>query len=514
MTTTAEQARQRYAELMDFGSAQEAAVVECARHDPLTFGEYAFNFQAQPLHERWHTTWDSTNRSVTWAPPEHGKTFHLVFVRFIHELGRNQNKQLMHVSATAVVPEGTLRRAAEHIAWNERVRRVFPELRIEKFGREQAQNLALWLKRPPGHTDRDPNWVTLGIRNQIHGRRCDGLAGDDFLDFENTYTKAARDKTTARISNTLMGRLSADAFAHFIGYPFFKNDTMCWLAEREGYTFNRYDVMCDPDGNEGPPGLWPDEVRDPITKKPYGWPWERILAKESEVNDLDWVRQWRCRIPADSMALFTWDLMRQAMDKGRGLPLRRPAPPGIVPVTGVDPATGDGSDETVITTGYSAGGMRHTLDVRGGLWDDARLYVELGDILRTYPNHGGILVEDNGFASLLVNTINRADVMAAYGWTPEIINRARVRGYTTGKQKHTASVGLRSLQIDFKNGRTVLPSQPDGKPWPEIRKLTQGFVDYDPGAPTKHTSDWVMSYWLCVEMQRRLGQDIDRRPRI
>ncbi len=515
MTALSVQAREQYDHLIERGRFQSWEIAEACYESADAFGSYCFGHVQQPLHVLWNQIWDENSRSCIWAPPEHGKTYHGVFVRFLWELGRNVHLQLMHVSATAVVPEGTLRAAVRHIIANARLREVFPDLRIDKAGREQANNLALWLHRGVRHTDRDPSWVALGMRNQIHGRRTDGVALDDILDYDNTYTTAARAKTTGRVSNTIMGRMSTEGWVRFFGYPFFKDDTANWFSEREDFHFRRFDVTQSIDGKDGPPGLWPTRVVDEETKKPYGWPWKRIQSKEAEVDDVDWARQWRCRVPSAEMALFTWDLLRQALDKGKGLELGREALGGIAPVTGIDPATGDGSDETVLTTGYSAGGIRHTLDVRGGLWDDVRMYAEMADLLRTYPAHAGFLLEDNAFAMLLVRTLLRADVMSSYGWEPDIINRCRVRGFTTTKKKkHSSAIGVRSLQIDFKNGRTILPSQPDGKPWPAIRKLCQGLVDYDPNLKSKHTSDYVMSYWLCCEMQRNLGQSTGRQPRL
>jgi hypothetical protein len=514
LNTLAAEARQEYDYLMERGKWQSWEIADVARADASVFGEYCFGHEQQPLHELWNDIWDNHARSCIWAPPEHGKTFHGVFVRFIWELGNNIHLQLMHVSATGVVPEGTLRRAAHHIANNARVREVFPGLRIARFGREQANNLALWLERGGMHTDRDPNWVALGMRNQIHGRRTDGVVLDDILDFDNTYTPAARKKTTGRVSNTIMGRVPTEGWIRALGYPFFKDDTMHWLKERTDFYFQRFGIMEDIHGNPGPPGLWPQIVHDPATGKVYGWPWERILAKRLEVDDLDWHRQWCCLTPSEAMALFTWDLLRIALDHGRGMPLGRECPEGIIPVSGIDPATGDGSDETVIVTGYTAGGMRDTLDVRGGLWDDPRLYLEMREVLRMYPSHGGFLVEDNGFQRLLVRTLRRADVMASYGWTKQDIDRCRVLGFTTGKNKHDAKHGVRGLQIDFKNGHTRLPSDHNAQPWDPIRQLCQGLVDYDPNLTSKHASDYVMAYWLCSEMQRRGGQLRTRRPKI
>jgi hypothetical protein len=515
-TAIAEDARVAYQDLMETGRALDPDIVELCRASANVFGAYCFGYEPQPLHIEWNNIWDEYSRVSIWAPPEHGKTFHGVLVRFIWELGNNIHLQLMHASATAVVPTGTLRTAARHIYSNARVRQVFPDLRIDKFGREQANNLALWLRRPGMHTDRDPSWVAIGMGNQIHGRRVDGVCLDDILSYKNTRTPMGRDEVKGNVSNSIMGRVPAGGWIRFLGYPFFRDDCAHWIADQEGFFHRAYDVTCDTDGNPGPPGLWPHETPDPQTGKLYGWPWERVLAKEEETLEIDWWRQWKCRTPADEMSIYNHEMLQWALDLGRGLELGQPAPERIVPASGIDPATGDGSDKTAIHTGYTAGAMRRTLDVRGGLWDDERLYREMQKVLRLYPSHGGFFLEDNAFAKNLVRTLNRPDTMHSYGWTDEDIRRCRVLGFTTtAKNKHDHKVGVRALALDFKNKRTVLPSQPNGKPWPAMRELVQGFIDYDPNKHKKHVSDYVMAYWMCNEMQRLLGQlSGGRRPRI
>lgn len=515
MPTLAEQARDEFQQFKDYGRVQKWRMAEVCQADPNSFGEFCFGHTQQPLHERWNRIMDDYPRSVTWGPPEHGKTFHFAFVRFIWELGRNPHDMLLHVSAQSNVPFGTVTRAAWHIRYNERIHTVFPKLKIAKFGMDPARNWCIWLDRPGMHTDRDPSWTATGMKNPIHGRRSDGILLDDILDYDNTYTPTAREKTTGRVSNTIMGRISAEGWIRFIGYPFFPDDTAHWLAERKDWHFERYDVMNpDENGEDAPPGLWPEPTRDPQTGRLFGWPWKRILAKREDTEDLDWERQWRCRTPAKAMQTFPAVILKRACQKGRGLELGRPCPAGIIPVSGIDPSTGDGSDETVIATGYFAGGMLDVLDLRGGLWDDPTMYGQMRDLLRMYPMHGGFLLESNNFQRLMVRTLNRADTMQSFGWTNDDIMRCRVTGRVTGKEKHDSKVGIRSLQIDFKNERVRLPSDDDGRPWPEVRKLVRGLEQYDPNKKDKHTSDYVIAFWLMVEKMRKTGQISGRKPRI
>jgi len=508
-TALAVQAREEYQDLLDRGRWQSWQMAEVCQADATTFGAYAFSLIPQPLHIEWNDIWDAHARASLWAPPEHGKTFHGVLVRFIWELGNNPNLQLMHASATSVVPNQFIHVAARHIFQNARIHEVFPHLKIDKFGLEQAKNWAIWLKRPGrgAHTDKDPSWVALGMGNQIHGRRCDGVMLDDILSYKNTRTPGGRAEVKGNVSNSIMGRVPQEGWIRFLGYPFFRDDCAHWLADKPNWFHKSYDVTCGLDGEPGPPGLWPIVTPDPQTGKLYGWPWQRVLDKEEETLEIDWWRQWKCRTPSDEMSIFNLDMMVTALERGRGIELGQPVADGIVPASGIDPATGDGSDKTVIHTAYTLEGQHRTVDCRGGLWDDERLYREMRDVLRIYPAHGGFFLEDNAFAKNMVRTLNRPHTMHSYGWTNEDIRRCKVRGFTTtAKNKHDHKVGVRALALDFKNGRSVLPSQSNGKAWPAIRELVQGFIDYDPTKPKKHVSDYVMAYWMSNEMQRVLGQ--------
>jgi hypothetical protein len=348
-----------YQHLIDRGKWQGFEMADVCRASATVFGAYSFGYVPQPLHVEWNDDWDEHNRSSKWAPPEHGKTFHGVLVRFLWELGNNIHLQLMHASATAVVPTGTLRTAARHLYANARIHEVFPEMQIDRFGREQANNLALWLKRPGMHTDRDPSWVALGMGNQIHGRRVDGVCLDDILSFKNTRTPAGRAEVTGNVSNSIMGRVPAEGWIRFLGYPFFRDDCAHHIANLPNFHHKAYDIMQDIDGNPGPPGLWPDVSPDPQTGKLYGWPWQRVLDKEEETLELDWWRQWRCKTPSDEMSIYSVEMMTKALNLGAGIELGQPAPERIIPASGIDPATGEGSDKTAIITWRALGRRAH-----------------------------------------------------------------------------------------------------------------------------------------------------------
>ena len=488
--------------------AKGTDLIEWSRYNINVFSQYCFPVEQQPLHVRWQDLCSKHQYLVLWSPPEHGKTWQLGFLRMLWELGRNPGACFAHFSGTADIPEANLQQIVKHLRFNLRLRSVFPHLQIQDFKRTKGNVLALWLKRPRASLSRDPSLSAMGILGQILGRRLDGILLDDILDQDNTYTRASREKVNARVEDEVLSRPSANCWVRYIGHPWYRDDTGHKLAAKPAYHHVRYDVECDPDGRPGPPALWPKPWVDPESKeRVLGWPWARIVAKRDNTPAVTWHRVWRCRTPSEDVELFPYSLLQLAAQRGQRLSLGRPSPEAATPVTGVDLSTGDGSDLTILCTGYTLAGQGQLLDIRGGLWDDARLYKEMRSLLRLYPEHGGFLVEDNGFQRLIHRTLARPEVMRAYGWRQEELDRMRIRGHTTtGKSKADATVGIHGLAIDFQAGTVALASDAQGKPWPQVDALMQGLQDYDPSQPTRHTSDYVIAYWLCREMQRKLGQ--------
>lgn len=488
------------------GKWKRYEISEVGQANPNVFVEHCFSTKQYPVHRQWQRIANQNNRVVVWSPPEHGKTFQYGFGRLIWLMGKYPTRSFAHLSATADIPEASLDQVAKHIFANAKVREIFPDLKIARFGRTATHIKGIWLERPGGHVDRDPSAIATGVMKQILGRRLDFILLDDIHDFDNTYTKASRAKVKGRISDVVLTRISAEGQIIYIGHPWAKDDAGHWLAEKEGWASYRFDVEENAQGERGA-FWWPEKFVDEMSGRVYGWPWERIVAKKAETDPLTWWRVWKCRTPQEEMELFPYSLILHALQRGRGLGIGRQCPPGIRPVSGVDLATGTGNDMTVITTGYFAGGQRHILDIRAGLWDDPKLYAQMRDILRKYPTHGGFMVEDNGFQQSIVNTLRRAEVMRAYGWRDEDMEKARVLGWTTSaRNKGDAHIGIRALAVDLSTNMLVLPADTSGKPEAPTQRLIEGMQDYDPTEPTVHTSDYLISYWLCCEMMRRLGQ--------
>lgn len=499
-------ARVMFNDLRARGLLKRYEAAELCAANPNNFAEHCFGVEQQPLHERWHDAMRRHRRNLFWCPPEHGKTWQLGFVRMIWELGRDVQRSFAHFSGTADIPDANLEQVAKHIHKNDKVHQVFPHLRVANFKRTKGGTLALWVERPNEHTDRDPSIRAAGILGQIMGWRLDGILMDDVLDFDNTYTRGQRQKLKDRLENEILTRENAEAWMAYIGHPWFRDDAGHWLAAKSGWQSYRYDAECDIDGKPGPPGLWPRAFRDETTGRLSGWPWERLMERKANTDAITWERVWRCRTPSTQQEQFPLGLLLRARERGRGWEMPRPAPEGTVPVSGIDPSTGDGRDLSTIVTVCVQAGQLQVLDVRGGLWDDGRLYREMRTVLRAFPRHAGFLFEDIAFQRLYVRTLKRREVMRSYGWTDDDMDRCRVVGFTTSKKKHDTATGIRSMAVDFQQDRVTFPEGQGPEQRHSVQQLIDGLNDYDPDLPEVHTSDWVMGFWLAYEMQRRLGR--------
>lgn len=515
MAGSSSDAQEQYRDLKKRGRWKRYEIAELAAADVNVFAEHCFgsptrDFEQQPVHVDFHAQCDASPRAVLWTAPEMAKTFQLGFVRGIHRLGNNHDLHRVHVGATAEIPDGTCFAAAKHIHHNEAVREVFPTLRIAKGPVRSPRGMLYFnVERGKGHTDRDYSWLAAGQHQTIMGRRIDDAVLDDVHDFDNTYTKTQTEKVVSKLRKEVLSRLGDEARVVYIGHPWRKHDFGWWASHSAGWTSKRYDIETGLDGtpNQSP---WPKQVRDPNTGKPFGYPWRRVLELRTRADPFEWRTMYRCLYPDDDMELFASEHLRVCLDLGRNMPYPNKAPEGSPCVTGVDVATGSGRDETVLTTMHFAAGRIIVDEIRGGVWDESRMWKEFRNVLRSQPQHLGFMVEDNGMQKWIVETSKRSDVMRAYGWRDDDLRRLRVKGRTTTKQKHAAT-GLRSLAIDIQNHTVVLPSDATGHPVDKVARLISDMEDYDPLARFEHTGDYLISYWYGVEMLRQAGLLVSKR---
>ena len=129
-----------------------------ARHDPALFNAFVLRdeatglpIQLAPHHTAMLHTWDTCDRSVTWAHVDAGKTTNLLGY-VVRELGRDPTQAIGYVSCTAIQGEKFLRAVAAIIENSSELHQVFPNLKPGNVWRQDALTVAA----APSNL-RDPN---------------------------------------------------------------------------------------------------------------------------------------------------------------------------------------------------------------------------------------------------------------------------------------------------------------------------------------------------------------------
>jgi hypothetical protein len=506
------------AKILEFTDLREEIQAREARTDINKAISYIFGVKQWPFHRRLQGFFDANQLATVDAPWGHGKSFQVSIARKLFQLGVNCNENIGMVSNAPELAEQYVDVIRTNIESNERCHKVFPHLRIDKFGRSRG-NLRLTVERPPSNL-KDPSIVAIGIEGSIPGRRWSILDTDDFLDIDSTWTEQARRKTTTRFDQAVLSRLDPNGRHEDVGTPFNLTDTRHVIRAKPGYAYARFDgetgTMHDKAGKLvaqiAVGGLWPELHIDPISKKQSGWPAWRIEWARQNFNPEEFARSIRCIARSGAIAAFKIEDLEYAKALGVQMGLGRmpiPARPGEAVVTGIDLAISkkDVADSTAMHTGTVREGpygrTKVTLDARSGRWELKERLREVLDILRTYPDHAGFRVENNAAQDDFLSILNDHDMIRSVGFEDSDLDRIRVMPHTTtAKYKRDPTIGVRGMSIDFAQKRWALPCGDGMRVEKEIQLLLDGLLSFD---PTSHTSDQVIAAWLFNEATRHTG---------
>ena len=463
---------------------------EFCRRDINTFIEYVFDVEQQPLHEEWQLLWNTKRRSSMDAPIEHGKTFQCSIALPLFRLGNNLHENIAIIGNAPENPEACLDVIINHINNNDRVHQIFPKLELDTVRKEYI------LAKRPLSNDKEPSIRAIGVGGSIIGKRYSGIVLDDIQDFDNTYSETERRKLWTRLESTILGRLIQSGWIADIGTPWHLEDARHRLRKNEDVEFYRYDAM---------DMLWPKQSIDPRTKKVYGWPLERLMQKQRTMSQMEFDRQFRCKASAGSIAAFTAETLQPSLDAGHGLQIGvgGTLDPSVVVVSGIDLAISrrHTGDRTVIFTGQVRNGVKTPLDVRVGRWEIEEIVRQMLEVIDMFPNHRAFLVENNAAQDYLLQVLGNTDMLRVLGARDYHLNRLRVEPFTTtAKKKMDEQTGIRSMSVDFRQGRFVIPCDTNGVMSDHIYEWYNSLTDWD---PLTHTNDILMASWLFSEMARR-----------
>lgn len=461
--------------------------IEACREDINLFAEYVFDGLVQhEFHKKLQTIVNKHNMVCIDAPIEHGKTFQMSILRPLYLLGKNQYETIALISNTGDLPERCLDVITQQILHNPRVTEVFPALKLREKTKTQ-----ITVDRGSS-TEKDPSILAIGVMGSIIGRRFSTIILDDVQDFSNTFSENERKKLWTVIESTILGRLVQTGSLIDIGTPWHVEDARSRLRKMKGFKHYRFNAM---------DMLWPEVYKDKVTGKEYGWPIERLRMKQKQMSALEFDRQFRCEPMSASMAIFSQDSFDKCKVPGLGK-LGRPADNRSIVVSGVDVAISkkDVADETCIFTIAPYDGKKEILDIRRGRWELTEICRQIIDTVRRYPNHRGFRIETNAAQDFLRQALSNSTVMLAIGATEQDLQRINVIAHQTTKKKFDEKTGIRSMQVDFEQGRWIIPCSEDGILEEQLEAWREGLLNFD---PLGHTDDAVMGSYLACEEARR-----------
>jgi hypothetical protein len=488
-------------------------LVVMAREDPIAFCEYVLvdeqtnkPIQQQSFQIDWHEAIDRHDRVVILTSPETGKTQQITIGRSIFALGRDPDtaRIILGSKTQKIASSKFLSTIMRHIEGNPRVREVFPDL---ARGRPWSAREGFTVKRG-GAWDpvKDPSVQPAGPDAAVLGSRCTWACFDDILDIENTRTEYRSDLVLAWLLLQVESRMSHQRAS---GYGVDGKIALLCNAWEE------YDAAHKLARDHG----W-HLVETPIAlpaTRTTAHPWG--LTRWAEVWSQKRIDQWApataprviwCKARSDAQRRFQNAWINKCKRLGQGLTMVHAVdrvPEGCTLVAGVDLATRKGAqhDLTCIFVAMVGPAAAFGVDpgevsvrkplirplwIEVGRWTSPEIKARLADIHDRYP---GIRyrVEDNAAQIYIVQdlAIDKPGM--------------RVRGATTGRNKHHAEHGVEGVAVELSLGLWVIPCEEDPQGLlrcePEIEAWIGEMLSYDPAA---HTGDRLMAAWLAREEAR------------
>lgn len=487
----------------------DADLIVRAREDPNVFVEAIGRIEggvwvgAQAgAHRMWqdHLTRagasGGASTAVVLAPIGHAKSTQITRWRVVWELGRNPNLRVLLMSATTALPEKMLAGIKGDITDNAFVAAVFPRLR-PGFKKGQCD----W-SGSSIHVDRDDNLpdasiTTAGLSSKILGSRFDLIVIDDLLNTDNTLTPYMRAQVWNKVQSEVMSRRPPHlpSRAWFTGHVWTEDDAMAQACQQPGARVLRVGAKVQRSPKTGKVITSADpEWNDTLAWLPLIpslWTHQALAARYAELR-------WAARHMLDNLFMrrggggFDPEGIARALVNGKGVTYKatwNPLATGCPTYTGVDVSSGEGEDFTVIITAVRlASGRRQILEIQSGKWDGPEIVARLQDVYRRY--HSRIAVESNGVQKWLRQWLASDDAVI----TP-------VFDHATGKNKHALSLGIKHMEMELAgSGMWIFPRPLDmlAPPDADMLALCQGAMSFS--KDEKHTSDWLMAWWICWRM--------------
>lgn len=443
------------------------ALATLARDNPAMFAGFVLKdertnapIKLAPMHRAWHDLVSRHDRLLCWSHVESGKSSQIAIARTLWEVCRDPSKRALILSNTHGQATKITRAIAQYIESSSELHEVFPKAVPGTLWTQSALTLRRAVR------SKDPTIQATGMGGHILGSRLDFVVVDDILDFTNTLTQDARQKTWDWFNANVLGRLTLGAKVVVIGNAHHHDDLMHRFAKM-GWTAVRYPVLDDLNNER-----WPER-----------WPRARIEAARvgpEALLPVEFARQLMCVARDDASSKFKEAWIEQAKARGEGKQVATwmaRIPPGYRTFTGIDLAISrsDAADLTALTTLIiHPDGTREILCVESGRWSGIDVVQRAFDAHRRFQSI--VIVENNAAQDLIVQwAANR------YAFP--------IKGFTTGRNKAHPEFGVEAIAAEMGVGKWIIPNE-GGRMHPEVEALVQEMRNFDPRA---HTGDRLMA---------------------
>ena len=464
-------------DLLDQLEEVDQILLERARVDPAAFNAYVLRDEEtgarvhmQPMHLEWQQLITDNKRTLIWSHVESAKTSSISVGRVLFELAKNPKLRVLVLSNTTEQAQRICMTAARYIEQSPELHRVAPHLRPDKSNPWTSHQL--FVERDS--ISKDPSIRAAGVGTNILGARVDFLVVDDILDYENTLTRAQRDKMAAWFPATVEGRLTRKAKVVCVGTAWHKDDIMHTWSKSPEWAAYVYSVITE-DGEM----TWRER-----------WPLERIEAQRRVLGPVEFSRQMICKARSDEESRFKEAWIQGCLGRGEGIDLAYrllQVPNGYRTYTGVDLGVRvkDGSDLTsIFTIIVHPDESREVLECQAGRWDGPEIVKRIFSVHDRY--HSIVMVENNAAQQFIL------DFAVSKRAIP-------ILAFTTGNNKNNHDFGLESIATEMSIGKWIIPSRNGHPATKDLVAWVSEMLFYDPEA---HPGDRLMSSWLAREAAR------------
>lgn len=450
---------------------------------------------------------------VLRMPAGTSKTFSMTAVT-LDLLGKNTAERGAIVSSTQGQAMKPLGMARDLIETSPQLRLVYPHLRRSQRKTDSWSISEITVDRPPGI--RDPSLIAVGIDGAIAGARLSWIIVDDILDRGNTATAGGLQKVHDWFDSSVLSRIDpAGGRIVVTNTPWSPHD-LTYKLEKAGWPTLTMDVegdiqfanIGDWDTPEIVPRAGPREVyrlaahneptspegevvqaTTPLWPGRYDWPDIEKLRADHLPHRFNQLYMCICRSDESARCKIEW--IDACKSLGAGLSLVSSYTGSNPTFTGVDLAVGQTTqhDKTAFFTFEQLpDGRRRILDVEMGQWDAPAIVRKVVEKATRYKSV--VRVENNASQQYLVDFCRQQTISLP------------IKAHATGRNKAHPEYGIEGLFVELQNRAWVIPNDARGRCNPEVQKVIDEALYYDPSA---HTGDGLMAWWLAREQAREFG---------